>query len=171
MSAEVDWVLETIKANWSAGAWTDVPLERINRDNSELLEGDIRSRSEELERSNYVGASLVDRDSDPLGTEYDLDVETVVGLRIEGLHADQWGNVDPDASLPPTESGGPVPFDGLVREIRHALLRDRTYPETDTPDTDHYTVLITNESPDSAAYRDYYRYDFDVVLQGDETLP
>ncbi|WP_254766505.1 hypothetical protein [Salinilacihabitans rarus] len=171
MSAEVDWVLATIKANWAAGAWADVPLERIDRDNSELLEGDIRSRKEDLQRSNYVGAALADRATSPLGFEYDHEVEAVVGVRVEGLHADQWGHVDPDGALPPTADDDGVPFDALVREIRKTLLRDRTYPQTNTPDTDHYTVLVTNESPDSAAFRDYYRYDLDVILRGDEKLP
>lgn len=203
---EVEWVLETIKANvptlvaslgWASlgtthlgavesdalgfsalGAtalggvsWDNIPLELVDRDDSDSFEADdIRSRSGRLEQNNIVSASLVDRASDPLGYEYDAEVEGVVGIRIEGLHVNQRGHIDPNGTLPPADGEQGAPFRDLVRAVRESLMMSRTYPTTPSPNTDHYTVQITNEAPQSSNYRDYYRHDLDVLLRGDEHL-
>jgi len=161
MSAEVDWVLEQLG---SVVGSTTVPLKRVNRDESEILEDDIRKRKGDLQQANFVGATLADRDPEPLGFEYDHEVETVVGVRVEGLHAAEWGHIDPAGA-------DGIPWDELVRRIKRALLAERTDPAVGAPDTDYHSLLITNVAPNSASYRDYYRTDFDVVFQGDETLP
>jgi len=167
----VQTILDAIADNWSAGSFADIPLERIDRDNSELLDGGVRSHTEDLQDSNYVGATLADRSADPIGTEYDHRLEVVVGVRIEGAHHSEWGYVNPDASLPPATAGDPVPWQPLVDEIRTAILRDRREPTTGETDIDYLDLQITNEAPQSADYGDYYRHDVDVLLTGYETLP
>lgn len=167
----VQTVLDAIKNNWGSGAYSDIPLERIDRDNSELLDGGVRSRTEELEKNNYVLASHVDRSQSPIGTEYDHDLEVVVGVRIEGLHESEYGFVDPDASLPPTTAGDPVPWTPLVDEIRLSILRDRKFPSDSRSRIDYTDLQIANDTAAASDYGDYYRHDFDVVFNGYEELP
>jgi hypothetical protein len=163
-SPEVDWTLSQLGS--VVGSLT-TPLKRIDRDESTILDGDIRSRTAELEKANYVGASLVDVSSSPIGTEYDHSREAVVGVRIEGLHHSQFGHVDPSGS-------DGIPFgdeDGLVDRLRDALLVERTYPDAGSTDVTYTDLQVVNEAPQSNTYGDYYRHDFDVLFTGYETLP
>ena len=157
---EVDWTLTQLGS--VVGSIT-TPLRRVDRDESELFESDIRERKGELEKANYVGAALDDRSTTARGPGYDHHVEAVVGVRIVGLHHSEWGHVDPDGV-------DGIPWDELVRRIRDALLAERNYPSINSPDGTYHTLEITNESPQSANYRDYYRHDFDVLLHGEEDL-
>lgn len=167
----VQWVLDEVKNNWSAGNYADIPIERIDRDNSELLDGSVRKHTADLQANNYVGAALADRSQTAIGTGYDLDLSVVVGVRIEGLHHTEHGYVNPDNSLPPATAGDPVPWEELVDEIRDAIYTGREFPDTGQSDIDFTHLLITNEAPAASEYGDYYRHDFDVVLEGFETLP
>jgi hypothetical protein len=167
MSAEVDWVLDTLQSVVDDYADTDHPLKRVNRDDSELLEGSIRSREADLQEANYVGATLADFDGEPIGTEFNQNTESIVGVRIEGLHHSEWGHVDPDGV-------DGVQFDapgGLVDQIKTALQAEREFPSVGHPDISFKSLYIGNEAPQSADWADYYRYDFDVRLTGHETLP
>jgi len=168
---EVDWTLSAIKTNWQAGSYGDIPLERVDRDESQLLDKGVRRLSGDLQDTNFVGATLADRDPTPIGTEYDHQIEAVVGIRIVGMHESEFGKVDLDASLPPATANDPVPWDELVREIRKTILRDRTFPDAGDADTDYTDVRIANQTPDSAPFGDYYRYDFDLLFRGYESLP
>jgi len=167
----VDAVLSMIQNNWQAGSYSDIPLERVDRDNSQLLDGGVRDHTADLQESNFVGATLASTEESPIGTEYDLDLETVVGVRIEGAHHSEWGYVDPDASLPPATAGDPVPWNRLVREIKQAIYADRTFPESTVPEVSYTHLEIANTAPQSDNYGDYYRTDFDVILSGFEELP
>lgn len=163
-SPEVDWTLAQLGS--VVGSLT-VPLRRVDRDESELLEGDISKRTADLTDANYVGASLADVSNEPVGTEYDHDREVVVGVRIEGLTHREYGYVDPSGSAG-------VPFDadgGLVDRIRDAILVERHYPAAGKSGVTYTDLQITNEAPQSSDYQDYYRYDFDLVLNGYEDLP
>lgn len=163
MSAEVDWVLDQLQSvvnNQPA----DHPLKRIDRDESELLEGSIRDREADLQHANYVGATLAERAGQALGTEFNRRVETVVGLRIEGAHHSEYGHIDPD-----TNDG--VDFDALVDDIKEALWSGRKFPAVGREDTSYHTLYVENEAPQSAQYSDYYRYDADVRFVGYRTLP
>lgn len=169
----VDFVLSKIKSNWSAGSYADIPLERIDRDNSDQLDDNIRSHTADLQADNYVGASFSGRTQSPLGTEYDHDLSLVVNVRIEGLHTSEHGYVDPDASLPPATAGDPVPFsgpNGLVGEIRDTILVERTFPDVGVADFDLTHLTIESEVPDAVSFGDYYRHDFDVRFDGYESL-
>ena len=167
----VDAVLGFVKNNWSAGTYGDIPIERVDRDNSELLDGNVRSHSEDLQASNYVGATVADADRQAIGTEYDHSLEVVVGVRIEGLHHTEYGYIDPDASLPPATAGDPVPWSEFVDEVRTAILRDRTFPSTSRSDIGYTDLQIANDTPAASDYGDYYRRDMDIILNGFETLP
>lgn len=165
----VDYVLDKVKTNWSAGTYGDIPIERIDRDNSEKLDGNVRSHTEDLQANNFVGAAFADRIPEPIGTEYDLDVDVVVSVRIEGLHHTEFGYVNPDNSLPPTTAGDPVPWTDFVKEIRSTINTERTFPNT-TSSINYTDLVITNENPLSYEYGDYYRHEFDVAFAGYEDL-
>lgn len=178
MSAEVEWVLEQIGQSPVTGTMTvdgtdgvtstttiqDEPLKRVNRDNSDILEGDIRTRKADLQDGLFVGATLASVSTEPLGTEFDQRVEAVVGVRIEGLHHGEWGHVDPGGT-------NGIPFGELVDDVTTTLYQERQFPDVGRPDTDYHTLRLENHAPQSAQYRDYYRYDFDVRFVGYETLP
>jgi len=172
VSAEVDWVLQRIKDYYGYGAFPygsdgfgeAPPLERVDRDDSKLLEGNIRSRSSDLQRHNIVGATLADRVRDPIGAEYDHAVEAVVGLRIEGAHVSEYGYVDGDNEQAPS-------FENLRTAILDALLQERHYPGANPPGITYHTLTIENETPDSGQYADYFRYDADIVFRGYEDIP
>ncbi|UIP00336.1 hypothetical protein Hbl1158_02905 [Halobaculum sp. CBA1158] len=175
MSAEVDWVLaqfasvvDSVAADYSItnqdGSTDPVTLKRIDRDDSEILEGDMRDRTAELQRGCYVGATDAAAGREPIGFEYDSRVEPVVGVRVEGLHHDEWGHVDPDGT-------DGVPFEVLVRRLRRAVQAERHYPDVSKPDTSFTTLFVENEAPQSDQYADYYRTDFDVRFRGYEELP
>ncbi|WP_256394115.1 hypothetical protein [Natronoarchaeum rubrum] len=162
---EVTWVLQTIKSNWPGSSFPST-LARINRDEPEILETDDRKRSLELEEWNAIGASLADRQSSPIGTEYDKRVETTISCRLEGLHADEWGQVDSAAE-----------FEQLVRYVQHALDIERSYPTVNDVDSDdigsvaYHTLVVENETDLSDDNKDYFRRDWDVRLIGYASLP
>lgn len=165
-SPEVDWVLAQFADVVDA---ISAPLDRVDRDDSDILEGNIRSRTGELKDANYVGAGTASVARTPIGTEFDNRVERVIGVRIEGLHVDQWGHVDP---------GGVegIPFDdgsgsSLVDRLQTALNTEREFPGVGRSGTTYTTLYVENDAPQSTQYRDYYRYDFDARFVGYETLP
>ncbi|QLH78675.1 hypothetical protein HZS55_15875 [Halosimplex rubrum] len=173
MSApEVQWVLQRIDEYYGAGALSagvggageGPPLERVDRDESQLLEQGVRSHTAELQNANIVGASLADYMTSVVGTEYDHAVEAIVGLRIAGLHHSEWGHIDPDGS-------DGAPWSSLVATVRRALLRERTWPAVGRPDVSYTDLQLVNPAPQSSNYGDYYRYDVDVQFRGYEELP
>ncbi|WP_436344500.1 hypothetical protein [Natronorubrum sp. FCH18a] len=178
---EVNWILEQLGSvvDDVANSYTDrngkpVVVKRVNCDGSSVYEGSegldlnepMHKRSDSLESGVYVGATLADRATGPVGTEYDHQIETVVGITLEGMtsQGDNWGHVDPDG-----ENG--VPFSMLVRQIRRTLLQSRGYPDPGTPHTSYTDLRITNDDPQSSEYRDFYRYQLDCVFRGYESLP
>ncbi len=171
MTAEVDWVLDQL-ASVVDSQPADHPLRRVDRDNSRVYEGSqtvdmttpMRDRTEELEKANFVGASLADRANDAIGTEFDHRVETVVGVRLEGVHYSEWGHIDPDG-----EEG--VAFDALTREVRRTLLAAREFPSPSTPYTGYHSLFVRNEDYQMSEHSDFYRWSADVVLAGYEDLP
>lgn len=160
-SPEVDWVLSQVGS--VVGSIT-APLQRVDRDESRILEGDIRTREGELQESNFVGAALANRPSEPVGFEYDRRAEAIVSVRIEGLHVDQWGHVDPSGS-------NGIAFHELVRRCRDAIYAGREFPAANPQDVTYHTLFVENESSQSSQHRDYYRTDFDVRFRGYESLP
>lgn len=167
-------MLSKIKENWSAGNYGDIPIERVDEDSSESLDQNIRKNTGELKTTNFVEAAFVDKNTAPIGTEFDLKVDgLVVRVRVSGLHHSKYGFVDPSATIPPSSAGDPVPFNertGLVGEIKDAIYEEKKYPDTSS-DID-YTDLIIDDTPGPLSYEygDYYHYEFRVVFTGFETL-
>lgn len=180
-NTEVNWVLEQLSsvvddlaANYTDRNGNPVALKRVNRDDSSVYDGSesldlnepMHKRKKALKSGVFVGATEADRATEPAGFEYDHDLETVVGLRLEGMttQGGLYGHVDPDG-----ENG--VPWSVFKRQVRRTLLGSRSYPETPVPNTAYHTLLVTNEDPQSNEYRDFYRWEADVVFQGYEELP
>ena len=163
---EVRWALDQLGS--VVGAIT-TPLRRVNRDESRILETDIRSRTGELQDANFVGVSLADRNETLVGTEYDLRVETTIGVRVEGLHADEFGYIDPSG-----QSGIPwttATNQGLVDRVRDAILQDRTFPDAGDNVTDTLSAIPTRNIDLSSNYADAFRRDMEFRLEGFEELP
>lgn len=161
----VGWVLDQLQSVVDAQP-AGHSLERIDRDDSELLDGDIRTRTRELRSGNYVGAATADRSETPIGTEYDLQVEEVVGIRIEGLHYSAKGHVDPDGQNGVVFDGDP----GLVQDIKTALYQGRRSPDAGRTSVNFTDLTITNQAPQSSRFADYYRFDADILFSGFEEL-
>ncbi|RDZ61367.1 hypothetical protein C5B90_19020 [Haloferax sp. Atlit-12N] len=148
----VEDVLSWIQADFAGGFPGD--LERVNRDDSNKLDAGIRSRKQDLARSNLVGVGSVRTDPTAVGTEYEHKQDAVLSCRIEGLHENQRGHIADGAA-----------FEALVRNVRLAILTHREYPTTSTPATYH-TILLENERNDSKNYRDFYQYSFEIRFRG-----
>ena len=161
----VEFVLEQLQSVVDAQP-SGYPLKRVNRDESRILEGDIRDRTGELQEANFVGAAHVDHEASPIGTEYNLDVEDVVGVRIEGLHHTEWGHIDPDGTDGVAFDGDP----GLVQDIKTALYDVRTFPDAGRSSVEFTDLRLVNHAPQSHLWSDYFRYDCDVVFRGVEEL-
>lgn len=181
---EVQFVLDAIKeyaAEYAAqygsvpygAGLSDVPLERVDRDNSEVLEGPLHQHSDSLEGMNKVGATLVDRSTSPVGTAYNHAIETVVGVRVEGAHVQEYGAIDPqNGTADETAREYPtISWDVLTAAIRRAVLTERQFPQVQRDNTGYKDLFVANETDSSDNYADYYRYDFDVVFSGFEDLP
>ncbi|QRY26361.1 hypothetical protein [Halobacterium sp. BOL4-2] len=175
MSSEVTWVLDqfasvatTVSNNYTLASGDPVQLERVNRDESRILDqppGDIQG---ELQTGVFVGATHVDTVRDPIGTEYDADREVVVGVRVTGLTHREYGHIDPSG-----QNG--IPFDdadsaGIVQRLKDALLAERTWPAAGPADVSYTHLELQNEANTSQQYADTFRADWDVVFSGHEEL-
>ncbi|KZX49297.1 hypothetical protein [Haloarcula sp. K1] len=182
MSADVDWVLDqlasvvdSVATDYSItnqdGTASDVVIKRVDRDDAQVYEGSqsvdmttpITERTGELQTGCFIGATQASGAEEPIGTEYDLDIEHVVGLRVEGLHESQFGHVDPAG-----EDG--IPFDELKHRIRMALYNGREYPSAGRSNVSFTHLQLTNPAPQSDDWQHYFRWDVDVVFDGFEDL-
>ena len=178
----VEWVLDRlgpvvddVATNYDHRNGGNCILKRVDRDNSAVYDGGepvdmtqpMRKRSDKLTSGNYVGAAFVDRAGEPVGPGYDLDVDVVVGVLVEGMHTSEYGHVDP------TGQQG-IPFrngeDGLVDRVQSAIYAGREYPDAAGSNASFTHLTITNEDLQSANWADFYRYSFDVGFNGFETL-
>lgn len=132
----------------------------IDRDDSESAAFNGRRVAFDLTESHVASvASTPDRQVTPIGTEYDHRVEDGVNVRLEGAHVDQYGTIS-----------GATDWQAIVDEALRLVLRERTtYPTVNG--VDYHTVVIESQQNLSANYKDYFRYDFDVIFRGYETLP
>jgi len=166
----VDFVLEKIKTQWPAGSFSDVPLQRIDGDNNDNLSKAVYDATDELREANLVDAKYTDRQDSPIGTEYDLQVDGLtVACTVAGLHTRRKGHIDPDGAFPPTNAGDAVPFYDLRRATIDALEAERGFPDTGS-NINYTDLIVTNRTPLSYEYGDFYQYEFDVVFGGFEQL-
>lgn len=153
----------------------DAPLKRVDRDNAAVydgtgafdLSGSIRDRKSDLQQANVVGASYADRGDEYIGTAPNLDLEEVVGVRIEGLHSSEYGNINPEGTDGVVFAGTD---NALVQQILDALYSGLRFPDADRTPVEFTDLAIVNHAPQANLWADYYRYDFDVAFSGYETL-
>jgi hypothetical protein len=182
--AEVEWtlnrlgdVVDSVATDYTLAeerANDVVAIRRVDRDDSVVYDGSadidmaepLRKREKALKTGIFVGATFADRDFTPVGTEYNNRAETVIGLTVEGMNADKYGHVDPEGS-----NGAPI--DIVVRRIRRALLSAdaRAYPDPGVPDVAYHDLIQVVDDPQSAQYRDFYRWQGEFAFRGYESLP
>lgn len=175
MTSELDWVLDQfaavaddVESEYTLESGDPVVLERVNRDESRILEqppGDIHG---ELQKGVFVGATHVDTVRDPIGTEYDADREVVVGVRVVGLTHRKYGHIDPSGV-------DGIPFDapdngGVVQRLKDALWSERMWPDAGPSDVYYTDLELANEANTSEQWADVFRADWDVVFDGYEEL-
>jgi len=94
------------------------------------------------------------------------DTDVVVNVRIEGMHASEWGHIDPAGEIGiPFQNG----TDGLVDRVEDAIWAELQYPSVDDPDVG-YRHLEIDEDAQSKGWKDFYRTELDVTLYGYESL-
>jgi len=165
-SPEVEWVLEQFA---SVANDSPEPLTRVDRDAArsyeagKMIDMDAGSRrlTEELRDTNVVGATLADRAVEPIGTEYDHRIETIIGVRVLA-HGGDFGHVAPAADLR---------FDTLVANLRDAAAAGRSFPAVGRDDVSYHTAFVEDDASQSGDFQDRFRYDFDVRFVGYEDLP
>lgn len=171
MTSEVDWTLaqfesvaDTIATEYTLESGDDAQLERVDRDESRKLEQDVQSIKGDLQSAVFVGAAHADTDENPMGSEYKLEREAIVQIRITGLTHSEYGHVDP------TGAAG-IPFDdpdgGLVQRVKAAILDERKFPQAAPPDAAYTYLEFQNEANTSEQWADFYRWDADVVFHGE----
>jgi len=170
-ASEIEFLMDRIREEYGAGslpagsgaAGEEPPLTLVDRDNAQDEAGE-RGVTEDLQDTNVMSLASADESTTPIGTEYDHKLETVVGARLEGAHASEWGHIDPDG-----QDG--APWHSLKRVMRRAILRARTFPDSDRPNVSFTDLQLQNSTDQSRNYADYYRWDVDVVFNGFEKLP
>lgn len=148
-----NWLLESIKSNWDGDFPSD--LKRINRDDSEIMEDNLRSRKADLEESNFVGVSKSTEDRTPLGTDAE-EIEVLLDVRVEALHEDAFGQI-----------AGEQAFNELVDSIKQAIETEATAPSITTEHRATFVrAYIQNEEDTNQLFKDYYINEFSVRLRG-----
>lgn len=150
------YVLDTIKSDWTGSFPSD--LKRINRDDSKILEDSERSQAVDLEDANYVAANAGVRDRTQYGVGVDR-VEAVVEVDVQGLHADQFGQIS-DADE----------FETLVDDIKQVFRSKRFSIDVGSEDPATFVRLeINNEDALSNQYREHYHHEFNIRFIGERT--
>lgn len=144
--------------NWNTNNAAKPTL--IDRDDSESASFSSRKVSYDLTDNHAASvASTPEKQTTAIGTEYDHRIEDAVSVRLEGAHTDQFGTIS-DAGT----------WQDVIDEARRVILTERTtYPTVNG--VDYHTVLLDNETNLSSNHKDYFRYDFDVIFRGYDTLP
>lgn len=128
---EVRWALEAIAAEWPGGAFEDEDVVRIDRHEPELLETGERTKTTEFSRHAAIAVSRPSRTREPLGTEFNYNVETTLDIRIRGSHVRAGGTISSDDE-----------FQRLVNYTQAALDARRKYPSIKADDPiGHVTYL------------------------------
>jgi len=165
---EVQWVLDAIADHWT-GSESDianVPLERIDRDNAYNIDLDKHVNKEDPPRTNLVGASSETLDSSPIGTEYDLEIQAVVNVRLQGATARKHGEVDR------TETNANHRWQYLKENVRRTIMSQRINPQVaDRANRNYLHVEWNNVQDLSRDFGDFYRWEGDVLFFGFDTLP
>jgi hypothetical protein len=164
---EVRFILDIIADNWPEVKIPSV-IRRIDRDEPEVLETGQRQRSIDLEDAVAISAGLAGKSREPLGTEFNYDIQTEIDLRIEAVHESEFGAIS-----------GINEFTGLTDRVKRALNEARTFPDVDpapAPDVGqigrvaYLDLRIVDETVQSGGRADYYRSNLTVQLRGRKQL-
>lgn len=175
MEPEVDFILTAIEDAVGYGngygigyGWSDlsdIPLQRVDRDNARNIDTGNRVKSESHSVSNYVSARTATSERSAIGTEYDHELQSVVNIRITGAPSIEGGHIDP-------EGANGVIWRHLKRSIRRAILEEREFPSVpNQPNTTYTWVDERNISDLSGNFADEYRWEADYAFIGYESLP
>jgi hypothetical protein len=145
--------------NWDASS-AGHPI-RYNREDGKRLDTGNRTQGVDFTEGNVVSVRTVNRDRTPVGTEFDYRFVATLSVRLEGVHTDERGGIDP------TGSNG-VPWQDLTRELEAALDRDRTFP---TSDANVLSMVTSLDRDFSGDLKDNYRADYTVEIRGYEIAP
>lgn len=171
---QVETVVNSVAADFSQADGSDVAVRRVDRGNNQYFDGSgsinlenaIHQRAGALEQGVYIGAGYTGGEDAPIGTEYDLDIDVVVGVRLEGLTAldGHGGHVDPSGDWG-------IPWREFVDRVESAVYDGRKFPAADGGSSVSFTHFsIENKAPQSHQWAQYYRHDFDIVFDGFEEL-
>lgn len=168
---EVDFVLDAIENNYGTPL-SDIPLERVDRDNSDLLEdSQLHDVSPELEEMNYVGASSESVTRSYVGTDPNFEIEAVVNVRLVGAHVSEAGAIDPQAGTDDAAAYASWPtttWDDLKWSTKRAILDKVKFPDAGRSNVGYKDLTIANETDNSSNYGDAYLATFDVLFMGFE---
>lgn len=156
MTDFVQFVVDTLDNH----SWTYSPKPIIfHREDSERTDDSERTESVDLAENNALSVGKASDVRGPSGFDYaEENVEATVGVRVEGVHTDQRGNITDYAD-----------FKSLRDEVRSAILAERKHPISDA-DSDIHSLHVTDAEPRSANERDYYREDITVLFFGFEDV-
>lgn len=184
--AEVQFVLDAIADNWPGAEsdLSDVPLERIDGDNSlnldkadgvASLSGAVHEHADKLQGMAYVIARTVDVSRTYIGTAPDFDVERVVGVRLEAATAlgGGFGAIDPNEGTADalTRPYPTIAWSRLKESVVDAIEAEFAFPDPGRSGTGYKDLLPIDVVDQSANWREFYRADFDVVFSGFEDGP
>jgi hypothetical protein len=170
--ALVEWTLDTLAANYTPGnVATSTPVLVDDADRTTYaIDTDTGSRSAMQRRydpdpgdTNIVSVSpSPDRQEQPIGTEFDLEVDDAVNIVIEGVHVGETGEI-----------GDPDEFRQLKNEVRRALLAARVWPKRNPDGKTHYHTAVPQNAgrPPEDEQANYFAYTFDLGFRGYEELP
>jgi len=145
--------------NWNTNNAAKPTL--IDRDDSTSAAFAGRRVSHDLTDNHAVSvASSPDRQTTAIGTEYDHRVEDGVNVRLEGAHVDEHGTIADSQE-----------WQSIAAEAKRATIGEERTSFPTVNGVDYHTVLLGDENNRSANYKDYYRYDFDILFRGYDELP
>lgn len=154
MTTLSQWVLDEIKDNWD-GVFPTSGLERVAREDTDLLEANRQERRGELQKHNIVMAHYGGEAQVRLHAEGGDVVSPIVTVRIEGLDIDKHGHVEDHAD-----------FRELVDDVKAAIREVRSPDVGDAHPGSFDEVRITDERSFSHLLADHYVTELDLTFTG-----
>lgn len=154
----VQEVLDYLSDNWNTSNFSPTPT-FVDGDEMRIDGTGARAKALSAVEENIITVdSEPTAQGEPIGTEFDFRMEAGATVVCEGYHVDGGGQLaDKDA------------FDSMVGEARRAILTERKFPvgELTWLTLENENDLSAQEPQDA----NYFRFTFDVIFHGFETLP
>lgn len=151
------YLLDTIETEWPDGSLPS-DVEFIDANDSEILDGPLRTRTAQLEDANYIGVRHTQRDDQRGGVNIGNEREAVLRVQIEGAHEDEFGHLADHQE-----------FRDLVRNTKETIRAVKHSPGVgDAHPATWVRAMVGPETGGSSAHADYYQTIFDVTLRGHE---